>query len=195
MRSRYLAARIASALIVASPLALGAPGGGTLVSQYKTFSNSAQGSTCDNTSCTYFSAQVYDDQNGVVQGVLNIYITQFPFTTQFVYCSGPAYANILAVDQHTFKTTINASVSSSDPGCFFSPAGATTVNITGIPDGKLYESTSGHGTATTDSGYTAKFKAQLDSVSENFTGTAGYFTGNLSGYILLTRRTDLSLQQ
>lgn len=69
--------------------------------KFKTTSTSVYGNACDNTSCATFSASVYDDQNGVLQGNFYAQIFYFGFPappSQLVTCSGPAYANILAVN-------------------------------------------------------------------------------------------------
>lgn len=198
MRTSYLTAGIVSTLVVTSSSAFGGPLGGTEVVQFKTTSTSVGGNACDNTSCASFNASVYDDQNGVLQGSFSAQIFYFGFPappSQLVTCTGPAYANILAVDQRNWKATFNVTVNGSSPGCSSTSANPVSISLTGIPAGTYYDSQSGHGTTTNDNGYKVNYKVQTDSIVENFTGSNGFFTGNFPGSVGVIRRTDLIMQK
>ncbi|MDR6859837.1 hypothetical protein [Variovorax guangxiensis] len=164
--------------------------------KFKTTSTSVSGNVCDNTSCASLSASAYDDLLGVRQGNFYAQIFYFGFPappTQLVTCTGPTYANILAVDQKTWKATLNVTVSGSDPGCYSTSTVPITINLTGIPDGNYFDTHSGHGTVTATNGYKVNYKMQSDTITENFTGTNGFFTGNFQGSLQINRRTDLTL--
>ena len=195
MRIRKLAACIASTLLIASPSAFSAKPvpGGTQVVKFRTIAATASGSACDNSSCTSFQYIQYDDQDGVVQGDLYAQIFYFngsPF--QAFRCTGPTFANIMAVNEKTWKATIKATISASDGNCSFAFIPAPfTFDLTGTPDGLYHDSFGGNGTVTSETDLT-KYKFQNDQISEGFVGTNGFFTGNFhDGFVLFQRRTNL----
>src|SRR4030095_7929519 len=188
---RYLVLRVGSTAIVASSLVFGAPVGAAEVVKFKTTSTVAEISTCDPSFCLALSAQVYDDEDGVLQGIIQAQFINLSIgIVRSFRCSGPTFSNVVAVDQQ-WKTTISANVSPSDPNCTFSFPLALTINLTGTPDRTYHESNNGSGTITADNGYKAKYKIQSDIISETFTGTAGFTTSTFPGFTTVTQRTDL----
>ena len=185
MKTRYLAACVIASSLVASPLALAAPGGQTYNLKYKTALSVVNlGAEIDGAQYS-LSANSFDDMDGVQQG--SIFVSRFgidPVLGYFVYsfmqCSGPAFANKVIVNKSSGAATVNAVLDPANPSCFAFNSTALTVAITGTPTGSYARSDSGT-TTFQYAGSMEKASFQSDIFEMNFNGTIGYYTGAYSG--------------
>lgn len=185
MKTRYLAACVIASSLVASPLALAAPGGQTYNLKYKTALSVVNLGAEINGVQYSLSANSFDDMDGVQQG--SIFVSRFGidpasgfFSYNFMQCSGPAFANIVTVSKTSGAATVNAVLDPANPSCFAFNSTALTISITGAPTGSYARSDAGT-TTFQYVGAMEKASFQSDSFDENFAGTIGYYTGAFSG--------------
>lgn len=177
-------------LVTRPPSADSAPGGGTQVLQFRSTSEYASGMFEDAKEPTGFSAQAYDDPGGVPQGSVSAWVYSPPSASAYIMCAGPAYAQVVSVDQRTGTTRIYATLDPADDNC--QSINVTTVmqvDVTGQFNGTARFS--GHGAGTqTFLGVTFKINSQYDSFSQTFTGTNGFSAGPFTGDSSVERRVD-----
>ena len=185
MKYHCLAACIIASSWLTSPLALAAPGGQTLNVKYKTALAVVNFGAEVNGMQYSLSANSFDDMDGVAQG--SIFVSRFGFdpnlgtyTSSFVQCFGPAFANIVTVNKTSGAASVNAVLDPANPSCFAFNSTALTISITGAPTGSYARSDSGT-TTFQYVGAMEKASFQSDSFDENFAGTIGYYTGAFSG--------------
>jgi hypothetical protein len=194
MKIRYITACVSAAIAMGSlPSAYGAPFNGTQVTQYRSTSDFASGFNCSIANvCTVFSAQAYDDSNGVAQGF--VYVQFFDLSTfqfQYIYCYGPNYATSTSVNPGSGKAVISATLDPSAPDCFnFNVGAPVAVNLSGQANGSYSNSQSGV-SVQQFSGvkYQSNFKANY--YSETFNGTIGAVSGPFDGSVSTYRSTNL----
>lgn len=184
-----------AAAIVASPLALSAPGHGAEITHFLSTSNSIYGIYAGDTQYAHVVAQVFDDMSGVMQG--RVFSEMYDSNTEnysLIDCYGPAYANSVTLNKTNGNSNINATLDPSDSNCYSENVNApVTINLTGQYDG--YHYLQGNGTnkeMLNDSGQQliSKYNFKEDTFSETFTGTTGFYTGTLTGEATVGRNND-----
>ncbi len=134
--------------------------------------------------------------NGTPQGDASASYIHYDTSSQtyvqkYVYCSGPNYANILSLNRGNGKSSINVTLDPSRPDCSGPPGFIVTLSLSGTADGVFMESTSGSGRSQyMDTSY--KYNDQSDTFTEEFTGTSGQYTGDVTGYVPAFRNSDIT---
>ena len=194
MKLRNLAVGAVAAMIGMSPLAFAAPGGQTVVTKYSSARNVVNlGADVDGVSYSMF-AQTFDDANGVLQGVISVDrfgvdpVTGL-FGVSFIFCAGPAYANIVTLNRSTGASSVNAVLNPASPDCFGFNTTTLVVSVSGQPTGGFSRSDTGTTTFQFVGG-TEKATFQSDGFDENFSGSIGYYTGAFSGNVEAARITN-----
>ena len=198
MRIRSLASWLACGAILVSPAAFSdGPNIASVLKpvKFKSFEILVSGDNagCDGIQiCAGFFARFYDDNNGALQSNIATYYFS-PTYSQFINCVGPAYVNALTVDEKTWKFTINATLDTfNNIACDASHPDAVVLNISGMPDGKYIDSSSGKGITTTDITI-LKYTRQHTFVEEAATGNNGYFNGAYpNSNVEVTRKTEMT---
>ena len=189
--------------LAAAPLAYGAPGGGTEITQFRSYSYGAGGDSCDDNGCRRFSAFVYDDLGGVPQGGISATYTQlvwyedpdpeYPdysgwyYESHYIACYGPAYANVVSVNGGNGNAIVHGTLDPASPDCGYpwNVSAPVTVNFSGRGDGTFRTSTHGVGTSRfvryDGTIQTDKFNSQDDTFNRVvFTGTNGFGTDTIT---------------
>ncbi len=185
MKLRILAVGAVAAMMVLSPLAFAAPGAKAVVTKYKTSRYVVNlGAEVDGSTYS-MTAQTFDDASGVMQGAISV--ERFgvdpstgTFSTSFIICAGPAYANAVTVNKSTGASSVNAVLDPAAPNCFGFNTTTLVVAISGQPTGGMSRSDTGT-TTIQFVGFTEKGTFQSDSFDESFSGSIGYYTGAFSG--------------
>jgi len=185
MKFRYLAACFITITFGTSGLALAAPGGQALVTKYKTMSITVNLQAEVGAVNYSLTAQNYDDMDGVRQGIVSVQTYGFDPVTGFfvggVTCSGPAFANTVAVNKSSGVSSVNVLLDPAAPGCTGFNSPAVTVAITGVPIGNYNKSETGSATINYGGGAVDKTSFQSDYFDENFSGGIGNYSGAFSG--------------
>ena len=196
MTIRKLAPWFVCAAILVPPAAFGEPRGDQRAKPIRFGTNLIQvrGTYgCDGVIpfCAFFSAESFDDTDGIRQGT--VWVSYTTTTSQFgqnMQCSGPAYADAFNYDEKTFKFSINVTLDAyKDPSCSHAFADVVVINISGEPNGNYQDSSTGRGVITTDSSKT-KYKVEHDVFWAVATGSNGFYHGTYSANFESTRRTE-----
>lgn len=194
MKYSHLVASIMTAAMVVSPLAYGVPGQGTQVTNFRNISIGSEGSFEDteNQKWYYFHANVFDDKSGLRGEIAVSVLDNTTFQMSFISCSGPAYAKIVSVNQGTGSTSISAILDPLDASCSslnVDVSKRVKVTLVGRFDGNERLSLNGTGKETSG-GVNSKYNFKIDTFSEAFTGTNGFYSGTFSGQASTQKRTD-----
>ncbi len=193
MKIQYLAVSMTVAAVLVAPTAYSAPGGGAVVTKFLTQSEYVYGFYYDSNSNidTGFSAQVYDDMNGVAQGSVYSYYSDYNTGNySFIYCSGSAYVNAVSVKSND-SSTINATLDPASPDCdsynVFAPI---TVAVNGQYDGNYSSSNHGNGKATY-LGTNSKYNFKNSYWSQTFSdANNGFYSGTYTGEAYIGQNID-----
>jgi hypothetical protein len=186
MKKYCVVAGFLIAVMGALPLAHSAPPigfNGAQVTQFLTFNNFASGQVgCQGADCVYFGAQSYDELDGTVTGA--IYVSFYiNYQFQYIYCSGPAYANSVSVSPGNGNATIRATLDplSSDCTFVYQVTGPISLNLNGYANG-LSRYSSETSFTNEFSGQVLKGRSQSDQFSDTFKGTISSASGSFSGF-------------
>jgi len=197
MTIRYIAAcTLAITTMGAWPFAHSAPIDfkGTQVTRLSSFNDSVDGTNnCEANICVSFSAQAFDDLNGVPAGgvsatIFDLNNSQF----QLISCFGPAYANSVSLTQGNGDATVSATLDPSVAADCFSinVVAPVTLNLTGRANGTFH--LSGDGFFTMQNGeQVTKGRSQSDRFLDTFIGTVGSFSGTFQGSANALRNSEL----
>lgn len=171
------------AAVLVTPTAYSAPGGGAVVTKFLTQNDYVYGYYFDGNINADFSAQVYDDMNGVAQG--SVYSSYYDYNTgiySYISCSGPAYANAVSVKSNESSSTINATLDPASPDCYsYNVFAPITVTANGQFDGNYSSSNHGNGKETY-LGTNYKYNSKSSNWSQTFSDADnGFYSGTYTG--------------
>jgi hypothetical protein len=187
MKIQYLVASMAAAAVLVAPSAYSAPGGGAVVTKFLTQSEYVNGFYGDGNINTGFSAQVYDEMNGVAQGYVYSYYNDYNTGNySFIECSGPAYANAVSVERGS--SAIYATLDPASPDCYsYNVLASITITANGQFDGNYSNSNKGNGKQTY-LGTNYKFNFKSDGWSQTFSDADnGFYSGTFTGEVNISR--------
>lgn len=191
-----LSVYVVATILITSPLAFATPfqvNQGTVNTKFRTALNYASGCSPFTSSSSCFTANTYDNLDGVLQGFIAIDTYSSDYSEySLIACSGPAYANIVSVNQANGNTSVKATLNPSDPSCYTYnwKAGTVTVNLSGIyTDGGNRSSNTGQ-SAGYYNGRTYKYNYRTDSFDETFTGSITGFTTPFIGSASTSRTSN-----
>jgi hypothetical protein len=188
MLIRLVAAASTLALAIgAAPPASGAPSD---VTKLKRSQLQAQGGSCDAAgNCSEFSVWIYEDLDGVTQGVVSSSYRSASTTLSFVTCRGPAYANAASLNPGNGRSTVNATLNPSSADCNSFNASTVVIDLTGNPDGTVHTTTEGTSKGELpDLKESYSFRTEM--FGESFVGTNGYTTGSFGGWAEAMRTSE-----
>ncbi|VTU36385.1 hypothetical protein H4CHR_03900 [Variovorax sp. PBS-H4] len=188
MRSVTTAFTLALA-IGAAPLASGAPSD---VTKLRRTQLQAQGGSCDAAgNCSEFSVWIYEDLDGVTQGVVSSSYRTASATLSFVTCRGPAYVNAAFLNHGNGRSGVNATLNPSSADCNSFNASTVVIDLIGNPDGTVHTTT--EGTSKTElPDLKASYSFKTEMFGESFVGTNGYTTGTFGGWAEAMRTSDFT---
>ncbi|KWT96957.1 MULTISPECIES: hypothetical protein [unclassified Variovorax] len=188
MRIRLAAvASILALAIGAAPVASGAPSD---VTKLRRTQLQAQGGSCDAAgNCSEFSVWIYEDLEGVTQGVVSSSYRTPSTTLSYVTCRGPAYANAASLNPGNGRITLSATLNPSSADCSSFNASTVVINLTGNPDGTVHTMT--EGTSRTElPSLKESYSFRTEMFGESFVGTNGYTTGSFGGWAEAMRTSE-----
>ena len=182
MKIQNFVASMTVAAVLVAPSAYTAPGGGTQVTHFLTRNASVSGNAFVGTTNYYFSGGIYDDMNGVAQGWVSHEIYDYStYSDSYIYCNGPAYANVVSVAANGSNSTFNATLDPASPDCYswnvFAPI---TVTADGQANGSYANSTNGNGKQTYG-GTAVRYNNKSDTWSQTFSADDGFYSGTFTG--------------